>query len=112
MFSVGNDNFEFPEDIRIKEEDKQVIKEFPCAFTQTDLNEILKGYEANTLFMCGLSSTGCVLATYFGSFDYSYRQFLIKDALMSEDANQTNQIEEIFGAIDIETMMFMLEYLK
>jgi nicotinamidase-related amidase len=52
---------------------------------------------------------GCVLATYLDAFSYDYKAFMIKGAMLSHSAEYTNQIEDIFSAVDLETVMFMLE---
>ena len=101
--------FEYPESIQIKQEDLRVIKTYPSAFVRTNLDSLLKAREINTLFLCGLSSVGCVLATYMDAFSYDYQAFMIKDAMLSHDAEYTDQIEGIFNALDLETIMFMLK---
>ena len=57
--------FEFPESVAIKASDPKIIKNYPSAFKKTELDAFLKQKERNTLFLCGLSAVGCVLATYF-----------------------------------------------
>jgi nicotinamidase-related amidase len=68
---------------------------------------MLKEKGINTLFLCGLSSTGCVLATYLDAMNYDYEAFLVKDAILGPDAEQTNQIETIFNALDLNTINYM-----
>lgn len=108
----GTEGFEFHDSLNVNDEDMKVIKTYSNAFTKTDLDKILKENEINTLFMCGMSSTGCVLATYFGAKDYDYKAFLIKDALLGPKVKYTDNIEEIFSAIGLETMNFMIEISK
>ena len=86
-----------------------LIKTYGSAFTKTKLDELLKEKEVNTLFLCGLSSVGCVLATYMDAGSHDYKAFMIKDALLSHKEEYTNSIEDIFGAIDLETVAFMLD---
>jgi nicotinamidase-related amidase len=89
-----------------------IIKHYGDAFNKTDLDKILKEKGINTVFLCGLSATGCVLATFIGASNHDYKVFMVKDALLSPNATQTNVIEEIMNTVDLETMMFMFEYLK
>ena len=105
----GTQGFEYPESIQIKQEDLKVIKTYSSSFVKTELDSLLKAREINTLFLCGLSSVGCVLATYLDAFSYDYKAFMIKGAMLSHSAEYTNQIEDIFSAVDLETVMFMLE---
>jgi nicotinamidase-related amidase len=101
--------FEFIDEIPIKDGDIRVVKTYGNAFTKTDLDTILKERGINTLFMCGLSSVGCVLATFFGAKDYDYKAFMLKYALMSHDAQYTDQIEIIFGALEMEAVTAIIE---
>ena len=108
----GTPEFEFPDTLKIEKSDPMVIKTYGSAFTKTGLNDLLKEKGINTLFICGLSSVGCVLATYFDADNYDYRTFLIKDALIGPDAEYTNQVEDMFDAIDLNTMNYMFKIRK
>ena len=52
----GNDEFEFPDAIRIKPEDTQIIKTYSDSFNKTNLNAILKENGIDTLFLCDIHS--------------------------------------------------------
>jgi len=108
----GSPGFEFQDSLKIEQSDAKIIKTYPSAFNKTDLNNLLKEKGINTLFMCGLSSVGCVLATYLDAENYDYKAFLIKDALLSHNAQYTDQIETIFNAMDLETINYMLSIRK
>lgn len=105
----GVPEYEFIDEIPIQDDDIRVVKTYGNAFTKTDLDAILKEKGINTLFMCGLSSVGCVLATFFGAKDYDYKAFMLKYALMSHDAQYTDQIEIIFGALEMEAVRAIIE---
>ncbi len=105
----GTPGFEFADTLKILPSDPMVIKTYPSAFVKTELDSLLRSKEINTLFLCGLSSVGCVLATYIEAQSHDYKAFLIKDALLSHKEKYTEQIEEIFSALDLETVMYMLE---
>ena len=45
---------------------------------------MLKEKGSNTLFLCGLSAVGCVLATKTGAQNNDYKAFIVKDAIMSQ----------------------------
>ncbi len=104
----GTEPFEFPKTIPIQPEDAKVIKHYPDAFNKTDLDKILKEKKINTVFLCGLSSVGCVLATYIGAGNHDYTAFLVKDALISHKTAYTQSIENIFNALGFEAIDAML----
>jgi nicotinamidase-related amidase len=105
----GTAAFEFPRSTAIKKDDPQVIKNYPNAFKKTELNKILQDQGCNTLFLCGLSATGCVLATYHGGLDLDYNTFLVKDSLISPDADLTKAVQEICQTIGYGTLKLLLE---
>ena len=105
----GSEAFQFPATVQIKADDPLVIKNYGNSFNKTELSKILQDKKCNTVFLCGLSSVGCVLATYFGARDLDYKAFMLKDAIMSHNSDYTDYIEDIFGAVNYETVEIMLE---
>ena len=105
----GTDQFEFPTSVLIKPDDSKVIKTYPDGFNKTDLDKVIKEKNCNTLFLCGLSATGCVLATWIGAQNYDYKAFLMKDAIMSPNSEYTNDIEEIFEAVGYDIVKLILD---
>jgi nicotinamidase-related amidase len=76
------DEFEYPPQILIKSEDPQIIKTYSDSFNKTNLDSVLKEKGINTLFLCGLSAVGCVLATRIGAQNNDYKPFIVRDAIM------------------------------
>jgi nicotinamidase-related amidase len=98
----GTDHFEFPETVKILPSDPKVIKTYGDGFNKTDLDKVIKDSGSNTLFLCGLSATGCVLATWIGAQNFDYKAFMVKDAIISPNSTSTDQIEQIFDAVSYE----------
>lgn len=105
----GTEQFEFPSSVLIKPDDARVIKTYSDGFNKTDLDKVLKEKDCNTVFLCGLSAVGCVLATWIGAQNNDYKAFLIKDALMSHKDDYTNNIEAMFDAVGPEVVTLILE---
>lgn len=105
----GSDQFEFPASVLIKPDDPKVIKTYPDGFNKTDLDKVIKEKGCNTLFLCGLSAVGCVLATWIGSFNHDYNAFLVKDAIMSHNEEYTNNIEAMFDAVGFDVVKLIIE---
>ncbi len=104
----GSKEFAFDEDIKVLDSDPQVIKTYPDAFNKTNLDSLLKAMDCNTLFLTGLSSVGCVLATWFGAKDYDYKAFLLKYAIMSHSTQYTRQVEDMFEALGWDAVDVMV----
>ena len=107
----GSEGFEFPKTIKINEDDPKVIKNYGDGFKKTDLDKILKENGCNTLFLCGLSATGCVLATYHGAKNLEYNVFMLQKAIISNDKQLTEAVEKICESVSLETFNFMMQYL-
>jgi nicotinamidase-related amidase len=105
----NTEQFEFPLSVLIKPEDPKVIKTYGNGFTKTDLDKVIKETGSNTLFLCGLSAVGCVLATWIGAQDHDYKAFLIKDAIMSHNSDFTNNVENMFDAVSYDVVKLILE---
>jgi nicotinamidase-related amidase len=105
----GTDLFEFPASVLIKPEDPKVIKTYPDGFNKTDLDKVIKESGSNTLFLCGLSAVGCVLATWIGAQNHDYTAFLLKDAIMSHNSEYTDNIEVMFDAVSYEVVKLVLD---
>lgn len=105
----GTEEFEFPSSALIKPDDPKVIKTYPDGFNKTDLDKILKEKGCNTVFLCGLSAVGCVLATWIGAQNNDYKAFLIKDAIMSHNEDYTNNVEVMFDAVGPDVVSLIIE---
>jgi nicotinamidase-related amidase len=103
------EQFEYPSSVLIKPEDPKVIKTYGDGFNKTDLDKVIKEKGSNTLFLCGLSAVGCVLATWIGAQDHDYKAFLVKDAIMSHNSDYTNNVEDMFDAVSYDVVKLILE---
>jgi nicotinamidase-related amidase len=105
----GTPGFEFPASVTILPDDPKIIKTYGDGFNMTDLEKVLHDKNVNTVFLCGLSSVGCVLATYVGAQNHDFTAFLMKDAMMSHNAGYTDNIEKIFDAVGYDVVKVMLD---
>ncbi len=71
--------------------------------------QILRDGGHNAVFLCGLSATGCVLATYYGATDRRLPAIMVKNALLSHDAEYTKVIEDICYSMTIEEVKETLD---
>jgi nicotinamidase-related amidase len=101
--------FEFPKTVAILPADARIIKNYPNGFKKTGLDKLLRGKGCNTLYLCGLSSVGCVLATYHGALDLDYDAYMVKDALISHNAALTKAVQQISRTIDFDALKRVLE---
>jgi len=105
----GTEPFEFPKTVGILDTDSMVVKTHPSAFNQTELDRLLREQGVDTVFLSGLSAVGCVLATYFDADRLDYRVFMVRDGLISHDAELTASVEKMTGAVGYEAIAYMLD---
>lgn len=108
----GSEPFEFAKSVLIQDGDAKVVKNYGNAFKKTDLDRLLRERGINTLFLCGLSATACVLATYHGAVDLDYDTFLLKGALLSGHAELTRAVQDICQTVDYGPLKLILELCK
>lgn len=104
----GSEEFQFPKTVAVRDDDPLVVKNYGNAFKKTELDKLLKEKGRNTLFLCGLSAVGCVLATYHGALDRDYEAFLCREALISHDAALTKAVQEFSQTIDYSALKLLL----
>jgi nicotinamidase-related amidase len=103
------EEFEYPASILINLEDVQIIKTYSDSFNKTNLNKVLSENGRNTVFLCGLSAVGCVLATRTGAQNNDYKAFIVKDAIMSHSSEFTRNVETMFDAVSYDIIKLILE---
>ena len=108
----GTEAFEFPKTVPVRVDDPQIIKNYPSAFTKTSLDSLLKARGCNAVYLCGLSAVGCVLATYFGAMDRGYDTYMVRDAIISHNADYTNVIRNITSALPLPFVELNLKVLS
>ena len=104
----GTKEFDFLPSIGIAEADTQVIKNYPDAFNKTELAGILAQKKVDTVILCGLSASGCVMATYVGAEDHDLHPFLLRDGVAAGSEEHVGFAEEIFETLSIGALAQIL----
>jgi nicotinamidase-related amidase len=105
----GTEGFEYPATVKILPTDPKVLKTYADGFNKTDLDKVIKETGSNTLFLCGLSAVGCVLATWNGAQNLDYKAFMVKNAIISHNSEYTKNVEEMFEAVTYDVVKLLVE---
>jgi nicotinamidase-related amidase len=105
----GTEGFEYPATVKILPTDPKVLKTYADGFNKTDLDKVIKATGSNTLFLCGLSAVGCVLATWNGAQNLDYKAFMVKNAIISHNSEYTKNVEQMFDAVTYDVVQLILE---
>ena len=91
----GTKNWEI-HDALIKSKDDIVIQKTKGdAFSNTELNDILKANKIKNIIITGLVSHGCIKATCLGGLKYNYKVVLIKEGHSNWSKDAESIIEEV-----------------
>ena len=106
-----SEGFQFDSSVQVADADPKIVKNYGNAFKKTELDGLLKAQNVNTVFCCGLSATGCVLATYHGAVDLDYRVFMVKGGLIGPKQSHTEAVEEMLRSMDYSAIALLLDAL-
>ncbi|MGD8325477.1 MAG: isochorismatase family protein [Sphingomonadales bacterium] len=86
VFDRGGALGAFPEDLRPNANELVVTKQYPSAFFGTGLAEKLKALDVDTVFVTGLTTSGCVRASALDALQHGFIPIVISDACGDRDA--------------------------
>jgi nicotinamidase-related amidase len=76
-----------------------ITKHYPCAFRETDLQQLLQMSDIDELVICGAMSHMCIDTTVRAAFDLGYRCHLMADACATRDLEFDGRI---ISAADVQ----------
>ena len=88
-------------DLAPQRDEPVVIKRRYSGFYGTDLESILRGLGAETLFICGVNTNNCVLATVYDAFSRDFRVVILADACGSMNGDEYHR----FALMEIEAAL-------
>ena len=97
-YYYSKDKSGFPEQffgVRPKKEDPIITKNSYDAFTNPQLEKILKKLKTTHLIITGIFGDGCVHATIQGGFSKGYNFFILKDLIETTDKKIRQQSQKI-----------------
>ncbi len=87
FFLAGTDGITINPAVAPLEEETVVTKNFPNSFRDTELLEMLKKSDINSLCICGAMSHMCIDATTRAAFDWGFSCRVAEDACATRDLN-------------------------
>ena len=78
-FDEGKKSQEIHSDFKLKS-DILITKQYPCFF-KTDLENVLKRENVDTLLLTGVTTSGCVRATCIDSISSNFVTLVVSDAV-------------------------------
>jgi nicotinamidase-related amidase len=86
VLEKGTNNWKIRSEIKPKDTDIIIQKEYPDSFLDTLLDEELKKHKINRLIIAGLATDMCIDTTVKSAFSHGYKVVLIQDAHSTMDS--------------------------
>ena len=80
VFDRGSPLGAFPAGLRSNQSDTVITKQYPSAFFETGLADLLRKSDVDTLLICGYSTSGCVRASAVDAMQYGFIPYVVRDA--------------------------------
>lgn len=91
----GKDGDEFFEGIEVMDSDIIVEKHHMNSFRDSGLDKVVKDNGCDSVLLAGTVTQYCVLATYFGAFDYDITPYMAQSATMSTKEEYNCAVEAV-----------------
>lgn len=86
VFDRGSSLGAFPPSLQPGESEPVITKQYPSAFFDTPLAEMLTGQEIDCCVIAGLSTSGCVRASALDALQHGFIPLVVEDACGDRDA--------------------------
>lgn len=100
-FVPGCPGFEFHPALSIATTDIHIIKAYPSAFKQTNLEDTLSVLEVDCCVLTGIAAEYCVLATYYSALERGFNPIYLHSAVAPMQPNVMDAIYQF-----VESMTF------
>jgi nicotinamidase-related amidase len=105
----GTEGFEIIENLKPRENEKRIIKEYRNSFNKTELLEYIKENAIDALIITGFSAAFCILSTYRAAEDHDLRPIILKGAIAGNTSDNITFVENIDNSLTINVLEYMME---
>ncbi|MFQ5924023.1 MAG: cysteine hydrolase family protein [Anaerolineales bacterium] len=88
--------------------DPRILKSFPDAFWESELDAQLRSIDVNVLIISGFLSEHCVLSTYRGALQRGYAAYLLEGGIASLKDEHTEFTLRISERVSLDNLRGML----
>lgn len=74
------------------------------SFLDSNLATIIKQTESDSILIAGMVAQYCVLATYFGAFDYGISPYMLEHGIAATDQDNIDAVEFICKTMSLEEL--------
>lgn len=85
-------------------DDRIVCKDHMNAFSESDLEDVLKEEGCDSVLLAGMVSQCCVIATYFGAFDHGFSSYILEGGTAATDPDNVEAVERICRTLTVDDL--------
>ena len=113
-FDEGKKSQEIHSDFKLIKSDILITKQYPSAFFKTDLENVLKRENVDTLILTGVTTSGCVRATCIDSISSNFVTLVVSDAVgdRAKEPHEANLFDMSAKYADLITTNEAIELIK
>jgi len=100
----GTETFHVRKELAPRVGEAVIDKSGASAFTTGNADIILRNAGIKNLYLCGVMTNGCVLATSFSAWDLGYRVSVIEDACAARSESLHRDATRLMSAIGIDVV--------
>ena len=95
ILKPNSDEVSFLQELQPSSTEKVIEKKFASAFFQTNLCDLLKLQNIDSLIISGVTTSGCVRATALDSLQHNFLTTVVEDCVgdRNNDAHQSNLVD-------------------
>lgn len=105
----GVDGFEFITALNPMAGEIRIHKHYGNAFNKTDLHEILKRHDVDTVILSGYCAEYCVVSTLVGARDLDYSPILYRGGIASGNTENRLAVERAYDVISFGALRKFME---
>jgi nicotinamidase-related amidase len=98
----GKDGDDYVDGLLVASNAIEVHKHHMNSFRESKLADIVKETGCDNILVCGLVSQYCVIATYYGAYDYDLTSYMLKNGTIAISEEQSEMCEKICKIYSIE----------
>lgn len=85
VFDRGSPLGEFPPELRPRDDETVITKQYPSAFFNTPLASILATLGVDSVLITGVTTSGCVRASALDAMQHGYSPIIVREAVGDRD---------------------------
>lgn len=104
----GKEGFEFIDQLKPQEGEYHIHKEYGNSFNKTELLDILKKNNVDTVVITGYCAEYCVMSTFRGALDVDLTPVILKGSLASGNRKNIKFVEDVNSVISFDILAKIL----